>query len=413
MPISKLDLPQDLYLRTITLLEELTRISSASEEASGLFAIAERLTQLLRERGLSASVHRQRCSDGTELPVVCAGVGAASDGASPVAGALLAIGHLDTVLTAVPPRRDGDRLVATGAVDMKAGLVAFCGALDLLAHRGLQPPAHLRLVAAPDEEVGGELSRALARDHGAVASELWVLEPGNPAAAGETMVAGRRGLFNWELEVTGISAHAGLAYWEGRSALAAAVRWCMAAEGLAQRGAGPTVNASRLVGGDASFVDALAEHAELLGSDRQLNVVPDRARAEGEARFLRKEEGRELRTRLTELAAEVAAETGTEVRFRAGSIVPPLDPDGTQVARCARAVELAAARGWHLGLERERGGISFPNFLTEPGRIPILDGLGPVGGGMHTRGEYVDLVSLGRRMVLLADLLAEAAATAP
>jgi glutamate carboxypeptidase len=69
-------------------------------------------------------------------------------------------------------------------------------------------------------------------------------------------------------------------------------------------------------------------------------------------------------------------------------------------------VALAAARGWRLEVERERGGISFPNFLADPGRIPVLDGLGPVGGGMHTRDEHVALASLERRIVLLADLLA-------
>jgi acetylornithine deacetylase/succinyl-diaminopimelate desuccinylase-like protein len=37
----------------------------------------------------------------------------------------------------------------------------------------------------------------------------------------------------------------------------------------------------------------------------------------------------------------------------------------------------------------------------------VLDGLGPVGGGMHTREEYVELRSLRRRIVLLADLLVE------
>jgi hypothetical protein len=57
-------------------------------------------------------------------------------------------------------------------------------------------------------------------------------------------------------------------------------------------------------------------------------------------------------------------------------------------------------------VERERGGISFPNFLPDTSRMPVLDGLGPVGDGMHTREELVSLPSLARRIVLLADLLA-------
>jgi acetylornithine deacetylase/succinyl-diaminopimelate desuccinylase-like protein len=70
-----------------------------------------------------------------------------------------------------------------------------------------------------------------------------------------------------------------------------------------------------------------------------------------------------------------------------------------------RAVELAARRGWTLEVEADRGGISFPNYLPEPEKLAVVDGLGPVGDGMHVRDEFLDLRSLDRRAVLLADLL--------
>jgi glutamate carboxypeptidase len=69
-------------------------------------------------------------------------------------------------------------------------------------------------------------------------------------------------------------------------------------------------------------------------------------------------------------------------------------------------VSLAAARGLRLDVEEDRGGVSFPNFLAEPGKVPVVDGLGPVGEGMHTREEWLDLRSLERRIVLFADVLA-------
>jgi len=153
-------------------------------------------------------------------------------------------------------------------------------------------------------------------------------------------------------------------------------------------------------------VDDLAASAGLLGTERQLNVVPDRAVAEGETRFLRAIESDELARALEALARDIAVETGTSVTFGAGPSIPPVDPYGPQTAWSRRAVDLAAQRGWTLEIETERGGISFPNFLPDPRKIPVLDGLGPVGGGMHTREEYVDLRSLARRIVLLADLLA-------
>ena len=395
------DLPEPLFQRTVELLWELTAISSPSSDAEGLRTMARRLADELGRRGLSPEIVEEPADGGITLPLLLA------RGADTSKGHLLLIGHLDTVLPAAPPRIEGDRMFATGAIDMKGGLAAFLGALDLLAHRGVKPPEDLLLVVVPDEEVGGALSRSAMRRWGETARALWVLEPGEPADGAETMVSGRRGMFDWRLLVKGEAAHSGLHYWDGRSALAAAARWCVEAQALSRRNGGPTVNVGRFVSGDASFVENLAEAHRLVGTDQQLNVVPDRAILEGEARFLRLPEGEEVERRLRDLAATIAAETGTEFSFHREPTIPPVDPDCPHAAWCDRAVDLAARRGWSLEVERERGGISFPNFLPDPGRMPVLDGLGPVGEGMHTRGEYVDLGSLRRRIVLLADLLAE------
>jgi glutamate carboxypeptidase len=445
------ELPAGLFTGTIELLRELTAISSPSGDSAGLRRMAERLAAALRERGLAAEVREEPGEGGGSLPVLYATAGAGTEadagsarsgdaegeratgagtsgaGASgeATAGArvgthgapgpsspLLLVGHLDTVLPAREPHLTGEALIATGAVDMKGGLAALAGALDLLARRGLRPPADLLLVVVPDEEVGGTLSRAVVERWGERARALWVLEPGEPAGEAETLVAGRRGLFQWRLEVHGRAAHSGLHYWAGRSALAAAAAWCVDAQALSWRAGGPTVNCGRLVAGDQGFVGDLAGTHGLLGTERQLNVVPDRAVVEGEARFLRVAEGHRLEGRLEALAAKVADATGTELRFTATTPIPPVDPHGAHRDRCEQAIALAAARGWRLELEEERGGISFPNFLPDPNRLPVLDGLGPVGGGMHTRDEFVDLRSLRRRIVLLADLLAEEAGRA-
>lgn len=394
-------LPEPLFGRALALLTELTAISSPSGDSAGLERMAQRFGQALRERGLAVEIRDEPSDGGQLLPVLFA------RGPETAQGHLLLIGHLDTVLPAVEPRLEGGRLVATGAIDMKGGLVAFLGALDLLHHRGQAPPPDLLLVAVPDEEVGGTLSKAAVKRWGETARALWVLEPGEPVGDAETIVAGRRGMFQWRLDVRGQAAHSGLHYWEGRSALAAAARWVTDAEALAQRDGGPTINTGRLVAGDATFVDDLAGSHPLLGTERQLNVVPDRAIAEGEVRFLRPDESAGLAIRLETLARDLAVATGTEFSFATGNFIHPVDPQGPHSGVCHRAAALAADRGWKLEIEEERGGISFPNFLPDPNRIPVLDGLGPVGGGMHTREEFVDLGSLRRRIVLLADLLAE------
>jgi glutamate carboxypeptidase len=448
-------LPPDLFAAAVALLEDLTGISSPSGDAAGLGRMASRLAAALAARGLEAEVRQGvapadesgtgamlaaaggsgtgvtlAAGGGGSLPVVLARAPDRGDRRALAAGSghLLLIGHFDTVLPAAPPRRDGGRLVATGAIDMKGGLATLAGALDLLAWRGVAPAADLLVVAVPDEEVGGELSRAAVARWGARARALWVLEPGEPGSqpGAETLVGGRRGLFDWRLEARGKSAHSGLHLADGRSALLAAARWCLEAaagsgiDGASGNGAAfgndaasgngigagrPAVNVGRLVAGDATFVGDLARAHVLLGTERQLNVVPDSAVAEGEARFSTAAAGEEVARRLADLAAAIGADTGTSLAFTRGPVIPPVDPGGPQRSWCERAAALAAARGWRLEIEQERGGISFPNFLPDPGRLPVLDGLGPIGGGMHTRDEFVDLASLARRIVLLADLL--------
>lgn len=399
-------LPAAIFHGTLDFLRELTATSSPSGDPAGLHRVAQRLASALGDRGLATEIREEISPEmaGARLPVLHA------QGPDTSRGHLLLIGHLDTVLPAAEPRIAGDRLFATGAIDMKGGLATLVGALDLLRHRGQAVPPDLLLVVVPDEEVGGALSKSAVRRWGESARALWVLEPGepagDPAGTAETIVAGRRGMFQWRLEARGQATHSGLHYWEGRSALAAAARWTVKAEALSRQDGGPTVNVGRLVAGDSTFVDDLAASAGLLGTERQLNVVPDRAVAEGETRFLRAMESEELARILKALARDVAAETGTSVTFATGQYIPPVDPYGPQTAWTRRAVDLAADRGWTLEVETERGGISFPNFLPDPRKIPVLDGLGPVGGGMHTREEYVDLRSLARRIVLLADLLA-------
>lgn len=393
-------LPRDISATSRSLLVDLCAISSESGNAAGLRRVASRLTGELERHGLRVEIAEERDARGELQPVLLA------RGPSTADGHLLLVAHMDTVLPAREPRLEGDRLLATGALDMKGGLAMLIGALDVLAADGRKVPGDLLLMAVPDEESEGAISGAAMRKWSERARTVLVLEPGMARPDGETLVTGRRGLTEWKLEITGKASHSGLAYWQGRSALGAAADWCLRAQRLSAPGPGRTINVARLVGGSTDFVDALGANLALLGTSRQLNVVSDRAVAEGEFRYLTAAEGASTRVELEDLAERVASEHSVSVWFTGGATRPPVDPHGPGAALARRVVQLAAARGYHLEIEEDRGGISFPNFLADPGRVPVVDGLGPVGDGMHTRDEWLDLRSLERRVVLFADVLA-------
>jgi glutamate carboxypeptidase len=382
-------------------LVQLCAISSESGNAAGIRSVADQLRPALERHGLLVEIADEPDANGNPQPVLIAR-GPAAGGDSH----LLLLGHMDTVLPAIEPKVEGRQLSATGSLDMKGGLAMLLGALDVIEVRGQQIPDDILVVLVPDEEseslISGESTNRWSRN----ARAVLVLEPGQARANGETLVAGRRGMVEWKLEITGRAAHSGLAYWAGRSAVAAAADWCARAQGLSQPGTAPTVNVGRLVGGGADFVRDLARHHDLVGTSRQLNVISDYAIAEGEFRFLTREGGEAMLGELTRLTAQIAAQHEVTATFTPGMQVAPVDPDGPGAALIQRTVELAAKRGLHLEVEEDRGGVSFPNFVAEPSKTPVVDGLGPTGDGMHIRGEFLNLDSLGPRILLLADLLA-------
>jgi glutamate carboxypeptidase len=68
------------------------------------------------------------------------------------------------------------------------------------------------------------------------------------------------------------------------------------------------------------------------------------------------------------------------------------------------AREVAAEQGLGPVPSAAVGGGSDGNLTAALG-IPTLDGLGAVGGGAHSRTEWVDLASMGARAELLARLI--------
>jgi glutamate carboxypeptidase len=391
--------PDDVFSSTVELLDRLCATSSASGDADGIGAVAGMLATELNRYGLAGRIEDVDGVDGGRQPLLVAGGPEASDGYT------LVLGHLDTVLPAVPPQRHGSVLRGTGALDMKGGLAAFAGALRLMAARGDAVPANLVFVGVPDEEIGGPISQHAVRTRGRNARAVLVMEPGELRSDGETLVTGRRGLTVWRLEARGRAAHSGLAYWEGRSALAAAATWCGAVQRMSERDEGPVVNVGRIVGGDSEFVQDLGEEHHFVGTNQRLNVVPDRCIAEGEIRFLDRSGRDRVLGAMGEIAQQLAAGWEVELELDVVEDLPPVGPAGPGANHAGRLVEVAAAAGWRLELESDRGGVSFTNFLPDPSNVMVLDGLGPGGSGMHTREESVDLDSLRRRIPLIAEAI--------
>ena len=132
------------------------------------------------------------------------------------------------------------------------------------------------------------------------------------------------------------------------------------------------------------------------------NVIPAESRAQLDIRVQTPEEQARVTAALISLAP---IDSGAEVRVEGEWNRPPMPRSETMVATFERARAIAAEIGVELS-EGGTGGGSDANFVAPLG-VPLLDGLGAVGGGAHTEQEYVLLRSLPVRTALLANLLTE------
>jgi glutamate carboxypeptidase len=136
------------------------------------------------------------------------------------------------------------------------------------------------------------------------------------------------------------------------------------------------------------------------------NIVADRARAWGNARFRDAEREALVKRGLLALAtAGDAPLPRTRVEYESNRPAKPETPAVRALAEDVRAI--GEALGEKVGFGKS-GGVSDGNLMQAEG-LPTLDTMGPRGGNLHRTDEYIDLDSLVPRAATLAIVLARAA----
>jgi glutamate carboxypeptidase len=301
------------------------------------------------------------------------------------AGQLLVLGHYDTVyskgtLAKMPFRISAGKAYGPGIFDMKAGLVQALFAFDALKNSAARLPQRLLFLWTSDEEIGSESSRKLIESEARRSDAVFVLEP----ALGPwgLLKTARKGVGEAEIIVHGRASHAGLAPEEGVNAVHELARQLTRIEKWNDPRRGITVNADIIEGGTRT------------------NVIAASARAVLDLRALHFEDMRRIENRLRALRPILR---GARLEVRGGFDRFPLERKSSG-ALFTRAKSLAAQMGLPLG-ECIAGGGSDGNLTAALG-IPTLDGLGAVGDGAHSTGEYILVNTMPARAALLAALLA-------
>jgi glutamate carboxypeptidase len=298
---------------------------------------------------------------------------------------ILLLGHMDTVyslgtLAKMPCKVSDGRLYGPGAYDMKSGIALMLYAIDALRDQSGQLPRPTTVLLVSDEEVGSDTSRRITEELAKKSAAVLVLEPSyGPKGALKTA---RKGVGEFQLKVTGKSAHAGLDFDKGHSAIVELARQIERISKFTDLKRGLTVNVGLVRGGT------------------RVNVIAAEASASIDVRVASAADAALITRKLRSLKA---IDRHCKLEMTGGVERMPMERKGGVVALYRQAVELAKQVRWKLE-EAAVGGGSDGNLTAALG-IPTLDGLGGVGEGAHATHESIVISELPRRAALIAALI--------
>lgn len=281
------------------------------------------------------------------------------------------LGHFDTVFAhgSVSERpftiKDG-KAYGPGVLDMKGGVT-----IQLFAARALKEAGYtdrqIQVVLAGDEETlhfksnMAEVFEQKAR--GAVAA--FNFETGDIS---NTLVVGRKGSFIYEMEVKGVSVHAGREPENGRSAIREICHKVIDIEALSDYNGGLTFNVGIIKGGHVR------------------NAVPDHAVIEIDVRLIRNDQVAYVEEKLNEIANKTYID-GTSTVLRRLPSMGPMErrPANDRLYEFVKGV--AGEIGQEVSAAIVSGGASDSAYSVRAD-APTIDQFGVKGQWNHSDREY-------------------------
>ena len=358
-------------------VEQLVTLESPSDVKAAVDRVSTALASRFGELGGKVTLHKAE-KFGNHLQVAFSGRSRRSP--------LLLLGHMDTVypvgtIAKMPFRVSKGRVWGPGVFDMKSGIALTLHVIEALLRWSdgtLPRPVTVFLVS--DEEVGSTSSREITEELAKQSEAVLVLEPA--AGANGAVKTARKGIGEYTLRVEGVSAHSGLDFDKGRSAVVELSRQILRLSEMVDLKRGTTINVGRISGGG------------------RVNVVPAEATAFLDLRVRTKKDAERVHRQLMSMRP---FDRQCRIKITGALNRPPMERTAAVVALYKKAAQIAQGLGWTLE-EAAVGGGSDGNFTAALG-VPTLDGLGAIGAGAHSPHEAVIISELPKRAALLAGLI--------
>jgi glutamate carboxypeptidase len=274
---------------------------------------------------------------------------------------------------------DGSIAKGPGVIDDKGGMVVLIFGLQEYLKTGI-PKYTLKVVSSPSEEIG---SPGFEEQFQAFSKDSILVLGFEPSLDNKNIISSRKGNAWFQIDVEGRETHAGRAHKEGINACVELAEKITQISKLTNYQKNTTVNVGHIEGGQDKY-----------------NIVCGNASAKIDTRFETLEEQGLIKRKISEILKSpqvysVNDHVPSKITFNISSESPPFakGPHNRYLIKYIAAVE--AAEGKSIGDEQSGGSADSNSFSRKD--LPIIDGLGPSGGKMHTKDELIYLPSLQTR----------------
>jgi glutamate carboxypeptidase len=330
-------------------------------------------------------------------------------------GYITFVSHIDTVLGQEDsgPIRELNRidengktldlLLGAGIIDNKGGLATLVESFRLFFQQYPSTELGFRVVSSPDEENG---SSAWHKEFKEIGNRSCAALGFEPALDDGSIISSRRGNRWYDIDVVGKEAHAGRCRGEEINAAHEAAnliskllqkRDLLRAQFAAPPGLGISIQVGHIEGGRSRH-----------------NVVCGNVHFKLDTRFSNFDQRDQLHTSIVEILQSpseknVHSQTST-ISYKIVDDCPPFSSESDQIHRdlVSELCSEISFQEKHLRdpsakvLAVQAGGAGDVNHMSRPGLL-VLDGLGPIGGKMHTVDEFLLRESLHSRSRALAN----------
>ena len=371
------NLPADEQLSPLSLqLQKLTDINSGTSNMPGVDQIQKWITSELKNLGFDVSLNENQLL-----------VGKLKGKNSKT---IILVVHSDTVfepsssLQKFTVSENRQSAKGPGVIDAKGGIIiAIEGLKKFLQTQS--PSFNIIFVSSPSEETG---SLGFTETFQKLGEQAWIVLGFEPALESGSIIESRKGNRWYKIKTVGKEAHAGRAHQDGINACHALSNILSSVSKLTDYKKNVTVSIGRMEGGKDKY-----------------NIVCDQAFAKIDTRFENFNDRALLHSKIEKII-ENNGVNGSKAQYEIEDDCPPFSPSNAAKPYLKKYLSiLKGVEGKNFTAEKS-GGAADTNYFSKEGAI-VIDGLGPLGGKMHTNEEFVILSSLETRAKALSLFLNE------